>query len=404
MKSSYLFFNMKIKAILSFFLFIALNQTLLAQGITWEPTIDAAVKKAQATGKPLFIECYHPNCPICMSLEPTLKNAQVGKFYNQNFVNFKLNLSDANQVKYLDKKKIRLLSYPMFLFLDKDQNIIHNCDPTNTIEGFVQHANDALNPSVRTGNTKKRYEAGERNIDLLVGLSYLSRITFDTLTALNASKDLFDIFPKEQLGTETSWAITKKCVIDIENGFAKYWFDNIAVAGEYEKKGGHPDNEKNSLGWIVQSSLFSPKAKDYSTNQINVIKNYMTRLGAGQFVMANTWQVEIPALIREGRTAEGNNIANQMAEQYATNGQALVFITKFMNDNSADGQYTTMAQNWLKKARLLLKENKDLVEYYYESARMNQKSGNVENAKKDAQQGKTYATLAKVDAKRFEGF
>jgi thiol-disulfide isomerase/thioredoxin len=395
---------MKIKKFVILFILFAINQSVSAQGIIFEPTIDAAIKKAQATGKPIFVECYHPNCPICLSLEPTLKNAQVGKYYNQNFVNFKLNLSDANQVKYLDKKKIRLISYPLFLYFDKNQNIIHSTDPLNTAEGFIQHGQDALNPSVRTGDTKRRYESGEKNIDLLVGLAYLSRITFDTTTAMKASNDLFEIFPKDQLGTELSWKITKKCVIDVENGFAKYWFDNIAVAAEFEKKEGHPDNEKNSLGWIVQSTLFSPRAAKYSTNQINVIKDYMTRLGAGQFVMANTWQVEIPALIREGRANEALNIANQMAQSYATNGQALVFITKFMNDNFTDAQYATAGQDLLKKARPLLKDNKDLVEYYYESARLNQKSGNTEAAKKDAQQGKTYATLAKVDVKRFEGF
>jgi thiol-disulfide isomerase/thioredoxin len=395
---------MKIKKFVILFILFAINQSVSAQGIIFEPTIDAAIKKAQATGKPIFVECYHPNCPICLSLEPTLKNAQVGKYYNQNFVNFKLNLSDANQVKYLDKKKIRLISYPLFLYFDKNQNIIHSTDPLNTAEGFIQHGQDALNPSVRTGDTKRRYESGEKNIDLLVGLAYLSRITFDTTTAMKASNDLFEIFPKDQLGTELSWKITKKCVIDVENGFAKYWFDNIAVAAEFEKKEGHPDNEKNSLGWIVQSSLFSPRAAKYSTNQINVIKDYMTRLGAGQFVMANTWQVEIPALIREGKSNDAVNIANQMAQSYATNGQALVFITKFMNDNFTDAQYAVTAQDLLKKARPLLKENKDLVEYYYESARLNQKSGNTEAAKKDAQQGKTYATLAKVDVKRFEGF
>ncbi len=77
-----------------------------SQGIAFEPTIDAAFQKAKATGKPVFVECYHPNCPICMALEPTLKNAEVGKYYNQNFVNYKLNLSDAKQVAFLIKTKI----------------------------------------------------------------------------------------------------------------------------------------------------------------------------------------------------------------------------------------------------------------------------------------------------------
>jgi thiol-disulfide isomerase/thioredoxin len=68
---------MKIKKFVILFILFAINQSVSAQGIIFEPTIDAAIKKAQATGKPIFVECYHPNCPICLSLEPTLKNAQV---------------------------------------------------------------------------------------------------------------------------------------------------------------------------------------------------------------------------------------------------------------------------------------------------------------------------------------
>jgi thiol-disulfide isomerase/thioredoxin len=102
---------MKKALLLSSFLFII--NTAFSQGIAFEPSIEAAFQKAKASGKPVFVECFHPNCPICMALEPTLKNAEVGKYYNQNFVNYKLNLSDAKQVAFLTKKKIYLPGFPI---------------------------------------------------------------------------------------------------------------------------------------------------------------------------------------------------------------------------------------------------------------------------------------------------
>jgi thiol-disulfide isomerase/thioredoxin len=390
---------MKFKYLL---IFLLVNTSIFAQGIAWEPTIDAAIKKAKATNKPLFVECYHPNCPVCMSLEPTFKNTEVGKFYNANFVNYKLNLSDANQVKYLDKKRIRLPGFPLFLFMDKDEKILHTCDPINSPEGFVNHAKTALNPDERTGDMKRRYEAGEKNVDLLIGLSYLTRITLDTATNLKAANDLFEIYPKDQLGSETSWQITKKCITDVENGFTKYWFDHINDAAQIESRGGHAGNEMNALGAIVQSSLFSPRALKYSTVQVNLIKEYMNRLGAGPYIAANTWQVEIPALIRENRVADAINLANTMATQFSGNGQALVYVTRYMTDNTTDNQYFTTAKGWIQKAKPLLKENKDLVEYYYESARLHKRGGDAATAKKDAIQGKTLATTAKLPTKRFD--
>ena len=55
-------------------------QFTFAQGIVWEPDIETAFKKAKAANKPVFIECYLPTCPVCMSFEPVMKSAKVENF------------------------------------------------------------------------------------------------------------------------------------------------------------------------------------------------------------------------------------------------------------------------------------------------------------------------------------
>ena len=168
------------KKIILLSIFILVTNLTFAQGIVFEPTIEAAFQKAKATGKSVFVECYSPNCPICMSLEPTLKNAEVGKFYNQNFINFKLNVEDAKQVAFLTKKKIYLPGFPLFFYFDNNQNILHLTDPVNTPKDLVQHAKTALDPNQQTGGFWKKFQAGNRDISTMTGLAYLLRVTQDT--------------------------------------------------------------------------------------------------------------------------------------------------------------------------------------------------------------------------------
>ncbi|MGK0357654.1 MAG: hypothetical protein ACJATY_003313, partial [Spirosomataceae bacterium] len=46
------------------------SQPLNTQEITWQPTIEAAFQQAKAEGKLVFVECYLPTCPVCISMEP----------------------------------------------------------------------------------------------------------------------------------------------------------------------------------------------------------------------------------------------------------------------------------------------------------------------------------------------
>ena len=258
--------------------FLLIINFVFAQGIVFEPTIEAAFQKAKASGKNVFVECYSPKCPVCMSLEPTLKNSEVGKFYNQNFVSFKLNVEDAKQVAFLNKKNIYLPGFPLFFYFDKDQNLIHNTDPTNTPKDFIKHAQTALDQNQRTGGFWKKYQAGDRDINTMVGLAYYLRITQDTLKNKQVADALYAAYPKDQLGDKFSWAIMKKCIMDLDNGFSQFWLKNLAIGGKYEAAEGHAGQEGNALGRLLQLEIFSSKASTYSLAKVNTLKPPMVFL------------------------------------------------------------------------------------------------------------------------------
>ncbi len=374
--------------------FLLIINIAFSQGIAFEPTIDGAFQKAKATGKPVFVECFHPDCPICMALEPTLKNAEVGKYYNQNFVNYKLNLSDAKQVAFLTNKKIYLPGFPMFLFFDKNQNILHHTDPVNAPKDLIQHAKDATNTEVQTGSSWKRYQAGNREIGTLTGLAYLLRITQDTARNIMVANDLYNAYPKNQLGDKASWAIAKKCVLNIDNGFAEYWLNNVATAKKYAIEEGHPGSEMNSLGMLVQMAIYDPKASKYSLAKVNKLKNYMGVVGAAQYATSATWQIECPAILREqGQDKAFTFLQNLINAQ--TQAQLLVYYVSFFNNTFTDGKYANNARQWLTKARPQLKTEQEIANLNYESARLYQKAGDSTNAKKEIAAAKASINIAK---------
>jgi thiol-disulfide isomerase/thioredoxin len=362
--------------------------------VTWNPSIDDALAQAKASGKLLFVECYSPTCPVCQSMEPFFKKTEVATKYNSSFINYKLDVGNADQVKFLNDRNIYLPSFPQFLFFDGDGKIVHQAEVTPDIKTIVTAAETALIPDKRAANYKARYDKGDRTLDLLVQLAAYARLTKDTTLAITVADEVFKIYPKDQLNSETSWKLTKKCVTDMENGFAVHWFNNVATAAAFEKKDGHAGNENNILGGIIQSSLYSQRGQNYG-------KKYMNLSGAGQYIENVTWEFDLKALIREGKPEQALAIGERMAAKFGANGQSLVYVARVFNDFYPNKNYAPKATVWLNKAKGLLKEDKFLAEYYFESAKLNQKSGDLAKAKADAQQARNLASKAQVDLTKF---
>ncbi|MBK9934865.1 MAG: thioredoxin family protein [Cytophagaceae bacterium] len=369
--------------------------------VTWNPSIDDALAQAKAQGKILFVECFSPTCPVCQSMEPFFKKPEVATKFNTDFINYKLDVGNAEQVKFLNARNIWLPSFPQFLFFDSEGTLVHQAEVTPDVKSFLSAAEMAQNPDKRAGNYKKRFDGGERSFDLLVQYAAFCRLTKDTLSNISAANELFKLYPKNELGTEASWKITKKCVSDIDNGFATYWFNHVPQAAAFEVKEGHAGNENNILGTIVQTSLFSAKGKQYGTAKLAMVKDYMVKSGAGQYVDGVTWELESLALIREGKAPQSLVVGDKMSRKYEGNGQAQVYITSLFNKNYPDKAYVAKAKAWMAKAKASIKDEKLMAEYYYESARLNKNAGDIPQAKADATQARNLAVKYQMDLVKY---
>ncbi|MBS1740482.1 thioredoxin family protein [Elizabethkingia miricola] len=86
---------------------------------SWEEALQAAKKEH----KLIFLDIYATWCGPCKLLKMhTFSNAEVGKLYNQNFVNVSLDGEKGDGAMLADKYAIR--GYPSLLFIDGDGNIV----------------------------------------------------------------------------------------------------------------------------------------------------------------------------------------------------------------------------------------------------------------------------------------
>ncbi|MGQ9847211.1 MAG: thioredoxin family protein [Bacteroidales bacterium] len=143
--------------ILFFIPYIAYNQ-----GINfYEGTLESLKKEASKQNKFIFIDCYTTWCGPCKWLEKNVfTNKEVGNFYNENFINYRLDMEKGEGKDF--QKQYGVSAYPTLLFIDANGNIQHRyvgaCD-TLTFIGVGKQALDTAN---NFGSLLKKYQNGNR--------------------------------------------------------------------------------------------------------------------------------------------------------------------------------------------------------------------------------------------------
>lgn len=97
---------------------------------------DQALKLAQKTGKPVFLDISASWCGPCKALKKnTFPNEEVGAFYNENFINV---LMDGEKGEGIDlAKEFKVSAYPSMLFLNSKGELIARTSGYRDPEGFI---------------------------------------------------------------------------------------------------------------------------------------------------------------------------------------------------------------------------------------------------------------------------
>lgn len=239
----------KILLILLFIPAFAFSQTGIRfeHGLSWKD-IQA---KAKAEKKYIFVDAFTTWCGPCRYMAANIyPKEEVGKVFNQNFINVKAQLDSTNnddaEVKnwYNDAHhimvKYRVNAFPTYLFFDPNGKLVHRSLASSEADKFILKAQDAVNPDKQYYTMLDKYKAGKKDPDFLRKLAYASQEAFDMENAKAITKDYLstqkDLFTKDNLEfinrfTESSGDEGFKFIM---NNAKK--FDEVMGAGAAGKK------------------------------------------------------------------------------------------------------------------------------------------------------------------------
>ncbi|UJF28842.1 thioredoxin family protein [Kaistella sp. 97-N-M2] len=153
--------------------------------------------KAKSEKKLVFIDAYAVWCGPCKMMEKNIFPLPAVKdYYNANFINARFDMEKGEGRDLAVKYGIR--SYPSFLFLNGDGEVVKKNLGYMGENDFLTIAKEANNPKFRTASNKDLFDKGEKDPDFLQNMMRLY-VDSDYELAKKVSERYFDVKKAEPL-------------------------------------------------------------------------------------------------------------------------------------------------------------------------------------------------------------
>ena len=176
--------------------------------------------QAKQENKLVFIDCYSTYCGPCKAmLRKEFPKKEMGDYLNADFVSAKMNL-DLGEGPELSKKW-DVHSFPTFLFLDSDGNILHRMVGYMPADEFIQKAKEGLaDNSFRTLEKKYQQDKLVLEADLQEAQRQCDQVDFQMRAANDQLREAEDQVLRLQ-GQEKQYEILLDAIVEAETSAQK---------------------------------------------------------------------------------------------------------------------------------------------------------------------------------------
>lgn len=138
-----------------------------AQGIEFiEGDWKAALAKAKEEKKLIFVDAYAEWCGPCKMMARTVFTQKAaGDFYNEKFINFKIDMEKGEGPAFGRKYPIR--AYPTLMFIDYDGELVHQKVGSQSLTKLIALGETALGKVDRSEQYVEKYEKGDRSAEFI---------------------------------------------------------------------------------------------------------------------------------------------------------------------------------------------------------------------------------------------
>lgn len=190
---------------LSFLILITFSMTVFAQqSINFQNTsFKDILARAKTEKKLVFLDAFASWCGPCKMMEKNIfPLPSVSEYYNANFINARFDMEKGEGQEIAMKYGVR--SYPTFLFLNGDGEVVMKNYGYMGEKDFLTIAQEANQPKYRNSSNKELFEKGESNPEFLLNMMSLYAQS-DYELAKKASERYFKVknnqpLTKDELG------------------------------------------------------------------------------------------------------------------------------------------------------------------------------------------------------------
>lgn len=166
-------------------------------------TFKDILAKAKTEKKLVFLDAFAVWCGPCKMMEKNIFTLPaVHSFYNSHFINARFDMEKGEGIDIARKYGIR--SYPAFLFLNGDGEVVKQTYGYMAEEAFLAFAKEASDPKLATASIKELFEKGASSPEFLLNMMQLYSQS-DFPLAQKASERFFEVkknqpLTKDELG------------------------------------------------------------------------------------------------------------------------------------------------------------------------------------------------------------
>ncbi len=103
----------------------------------------AVLEKSKKENKPIFVDTYTTWCRPCIQMDRNVFTLdEVADFYNENFINVKMNAEKGEGIDIQNKFNVR--AYPTYLYLDGNGELVKETGGYTEADKFIEYGKQAL--------------------------------------------------------------------------------------------------------------------------------------------------------------------------------------------------------------------------------------------------------------------
>lgn len=340
------------KYLITHFFVLILNVSFAQKGTAFLQTgnLKTVFDLAKAQNKSVFLEIYAPTCHVCNAFKSTFELPQVGNYYNQNFISYKLDITTPEGATFLNKQGLYILSTPTLLFFNKEVKLMHISilgENNNSGQVLIDAGTKALNPVQRTSAYKTSFKNGNRESNFLIEYGLISRVMRDTVANIASMNEYAKKIPKSQYGNNTSFLLLQKVIIDDENDIFKAMMNNLKVFYAKNDKKIVTQTAEN----IIMYSLYSSRGLKFSISKINTVRTNLAKLGVDKkSIDGRVWREESKAYFREKQPLKAIEVLSKLIDS-KTDKSSYLFLSNWVTSSTSDKKSLETAALWAKKGK-----------------------------------------------------